>query len=66
MWAKLPKYYDKTSKLFAYNATLLHPGLKKKFMKKAGYSANLIESYIKQAETCFQNEYDSTQRAPNR
>jgi hAT family C-terminal dimerisation region len=65
MWAKLRKYYDKTGKPFAYiDATLLHPDLKKKFMRKAGYSANLIENYVKQAETRFQNEYDSTQCAP--
>ena len=44
MWTKLRKYYDKIDKPFAYvDATLLHPGLKKKFMKKAGYSADTIE-----------------------
>jgi len=38
LWKKLRKYYDKTDKPFAYvDATLLHPGLKRKFMKKAGY-----------------------------
>src|SRR5437773_8950836 len=35
MWTKLRKYYDKMDKPFAYvDATLLHPGLKKKFMRK--------------------------------
>ena len=59
MWTKLRKYYDKTDKPFAYvDATLLHPGLKKKFMKKVGYSADTIETYVKNAEMCFQNEYD--------
>ena len=43
MWTKLRKYYDKTAKPFAYiDATILHPGLKKKFMKKAGYEVDLI------------------------
>ena len=63
MWTKLRKYYDKTDKPFAYiDATLLHPGLKKKFMKKAGYSADTIETHVKNAEMRFQNEYDVTQR----
>ena len=63
MWTKLRKYYDKTDKPFAYvDATLLHPGLKKKFMKKAGYSVDTIETYVKNAEMRFQNEYDVTQR----
>ena len=62
MWTKLRKYYDKTDKPFAYvDATLLHPGLKKKFMKKAGYSVDTIETYVKNAEMRFQNEYDVTQ-----
>src|SRR5438046_1861210 len=65
MWTKLQKYYDKTDKPFAYvDATLLHPGLKKKFMKKARYSADTIETYVKKAEMHFQNEYDATQRVP--
>ena len=66
MWMKLRKYYDKTDKPFAYvDATLLHPGLKKKFMKKARYSADTIETYVKKAEMRFQNEYDATQRVPH-
>src|SRR5205809_3771899 len=66
MWTKLRKYYDKTDKPFAYvDATLLHPGLKKKFIKKAGYSADTIETYIKKAEMRFKNEYDVTQRVPH-
>jgi len=45
IWTKLRQYYDKTDKPFAYvDATLLHPGLKKKFMRKAGYSTDIIES----------------------
>ena len=65
MWTKLRKYYDKTDKPFAYvDATLLHPGLKKKFMKKAGYSADTIETYVKKAEMRFQKEYDATQPPP--
>ena len=45
------KYYDETDKPFAYvDAILLHPGLKKKFMKKAEYSADTIETYVKKAE----------------
>ena len=66
MWTKLQKYYDKTDKPFAYvDATLLHPGLKKKFMKKAGYASDTIETYVKKAEKRFQMEYDMTQRAPH-
>src|SRR5213078_477814 len=66
MWTKLRKYYDKTDKPFAYvDATLLHPGLKK-FMKKAGYSVDTIETYVKKAEMRFQNKYDATQRVPRR
>jgi len=65
MWSKLRKYYDKTDKPFAYvDASLLHPGLKKKFMKKAGYPADTIETYVKKAEMRFQKEYDTTQPAP--
>ena len=65
IWTKLRKYYDKTDKPFAYiDAILLHPGLKKKFMKKAGYSADTIETYVKKAEIRFQKEYDATQPAP--
>ena len=56
---KLRKYYDKTAKPFAYvDATLLHPALKKKFMKKAGYEADLIEKYVRQTESRFKKEYD--------
>src|SRR5436305_1564459 len=64
MWTKLRKYYDKTDKPFAYvDVTLLHPGLKKKFMKKARYSADTIEKYVKNAEMRYQNQYDSSQHA---
>ena len=67
IWMKLRKYYDKTDKPFAYvDATLLHPGLKKKFMRKAGYSTDIIESYIRKAEMRYQKEYDPTQRVPPR
>ena len=33
-------------------------------MKKAGYSADTIETYIKKAEMCFMKEYDMTDPAP--
>src|SRR5579859_504291 len=60
MWKKLRKYYDKTDKPFAYvDATLLHPGLKRKFMKKPGYDAETIDTYIRQAETRFRRGYDT-------
>ena len=66
MWTKLRKYYDKTDKPFAYvDATLLHPGLKKKFMKKARYPADTIEKYVKNAEMRYQNQYDPSQHAPH-
>ena len=59
MWMKLRKYYDKTAKPFAYvDATLLHPALKKKFMRMAGYEADLIEKYVRQTESRFKKEYD--------
>ena len=62
MWTKFRKYYYKTDIPFAYiDATLLHPGLKKKFMREARYPAGIIESYIKKAEMHFQNDYDPTQ-----
>ena len=65
IWTKLRKYYDKTDKPFAYvDATLLHPGLKKKFMRKAGYSTDIIESYVRKAEMRYQKYYDPTQRVP--
>ena len=54
-------------KPFAYvDAILLHPGLKKKSMKKAGHSVDAIESYIKKAEMQFQNEYDITHPSQHR
>lgn len=43
------------------NTILLQPGLKKKFMKKAGYLVDIIETYVKKAEVCLQKEYDATQ-----
>jgi len=65
MWTKLRKYYDKTDKPFAYmDATLLHPGLKKKFMQKAGYDTDTVHNYVKQAEMRYQNGYDPAQHAP--
>ena len=63
MWTKLRKYYDKTAKPFAYvDATILHPALKKKFMKKAGYGTDLIEEYVRGTESRFQRHYDTSRR----
>ena len=60
MWAKLRKYYDRTDRPFAYvDATLLHPGLKVRSMEKSGYSAELIEKYVKEAEARYIKFYDS-------
>ena len=54
--------YNKIDKPFAYiNATLLYPGLKKRFMKKVEYLADTIEMYVNKAEIHFQNEYNITQ-----
>jgi hypothetical protein len=68
MWTKLRTYYDKTDKPYAYvDATLLHPALKKKFMKKSGYDNETIERYVKEAETRYQKSYDPpdpTQQPP--
>ena len=62
MWIKLRKYYDKSDKPFEYvNVTLLYPYLKKKFMQKARYNTDIVHNYIKQAELCYQNEYDPAQ-----
>ena len=62
---ELTKYYNKMAKPFAYvDATLLHPALKKKFIKKAGYGADLIEEYVKGMESRFQTQYDPTKRIP--
>jgi hypothetical protein len=62
MWEKLRTYYDKTDKSYAHvNATLLHPGLKRRFMKKAGYPEGTISKYISEAQTRFSKNYD----APN-
>jgi hypothetical protein len=47
MWTKLCRYYNKTSKLYAYvDATLLHLALKTHFMKRAGYGDIMIEQYV--------------------
>jgi hypothetical protein len=60
MWEKLHTYYDKTNKPYAYvDATLLHPGLKKRFMKKAGYPGVTILKYIREAEARFARNYDT-------
>jgi hAT family C-terminal dimerisation region len=71
MWTKLRTYYDKTSKPFAYvDATLLHPALKTRFMKRAGYGDEMIQQYIKEAEARYQQYYDppdlSRQRSQSR
>jgi len=59
MWVKLRTYYDKTNKPYAYvDATLLHPGLKKRFMKKAGYGEDTILKFIREAEARFSKNYD--------
>ena len=51
MWTKLRKYYNKMDKPFVYvDATLLHPGLKKKFMQKARYDTDTVHNYVKPVE----------------
>jgi hypothetical protein len=59
MWTKLRRYYDKTSKPYAYvDATLLHPALKTRFMKRAGYTDTMIEQYVKETESRYRQHYD--------
>lgn len=66
-WTKLRKYYDKSSKPFAYvDATILHPALKNRFFKTAGYDATIIDGYTKASQARFQKEYDPPSRVTRR
>src|SRR5579859_2224430 len=66
-WKKLRKYYDKSAKPFAYiDATILHPALKNRFFKSAGYSMDLIDEYTNASQLRFQKQYDPPNRVTRR
>src|SRR5216117_4176845 len=45
-----------------HSHTSMPPFYEEEVHEKAGYSADTIETYVKNAEMRFQNEYDVTQR----